>query len=55
MSAEEDEESDENNETTEDAPEHNRLSQLKGFFLKDCTAIATRIEYPADSDTEDST
>ena len=41
MSADEDEdESDENNETVEDVPEQNRLSQLKGLFLKDCKAFA---------------
>jgi hypothetical protein len=49
MSAEEDEdESDENNETVEDAPEQNRLSQLKGLFLKDCRAVVTSIESTTD-------
>ena len=46
MSAEEDEdESDENNDTAEDTPEQNRLSQLKGLFLKDCTTVATSYKY----------
>jgi hypothetical protein len=42
MSAEDDsDESEENYETAEDAPDQNRLLQLKGLFLKDCKAVAT--------------
>ena len=49
MSAEdEEEESDENNDTAEDAPEQNRLSQLKGLFLKDRRTVATSNESTAD-------
>lgn len=52
MSAEEEEEdSDENNDTAEDAPEQNRLSQLKGLFLKDRRTATTSNVSTADCKT----